>query len=336
MKGVDLNRYVFDWDLTFATLFMNADGHIYHQYGNRDETDALSHVSMQSLAAVMRRTVKDHAALDPAKARTPKSPPFAVEDIPPMARRAREGKLQGCIHCHSVNDALNEDAVAKGTWKRETVWAWPLSSRVGMRLDRHDQSLVTEVKTGTPAAAAGLRKGDRLVSFAGRPVATEGDVQWGLEETPHAGGSVPLTYARGDAEPKKATLRLAKGWREGTPLDLAYRNSVWKIGPRPGFGGRLLTPDERQKAGIAKDAFGLRIGYLVTWGKHKSAGQAARKAGLQKGDICLSFDGKADFENERAWHAWFRLTRKTGKTVVIETLRDGKKRTVKLKVGSPD
>ena len=177
-----------------------------------------------------------------------------------MAKRIAEGKQQGCIHCHTVYDMLAEDAKDKGTWKRSDVWAWPPSSRVGFRVDRHDQTRVVEVSPGTPAAKAGLAVGDRLVQFGEQSVATEGDVQFVLEGTPAQGGTIPLTYRRGDSDATRTgRLTLGPGWREGGPTDLAYRNSVWKIGPRPGFGGKDLTAEEKRKLGLPEERFGLRV-----------------------------------------------------------------------------
>lgn len=323
MAGLDLHTYRFDWDTTFAVLFMAPDGFIYHRYGNRDETDALSHLSMESLAATMRRTVADHAQRDPVAQPAPKAQaPFTVENIPPMARRIEKGEQKGCIHCHTVYDMLSEDAKEKGKWKRTDVWAWPPSSRVGLRLDRDDQSLVKAVEPGSPVAAAGLAVGDRLVTVGGLPVATEGDVQFVLENTSADGGSVRIDYMRkGVPRLQSATLLLGRGWREGGPLDLAYRNSVWKIGPRPGFGGKALTAEEKRGLGLPEDRFALRVGYLVTWGSEAGSGKNAQQAGVRKGDVLTSFDGKHDFESERHWHAWFRLTREPGKKVEIRGLR---------------
>jgi S1-C subfamily serine protease len=172
-----------------------------------------------------------------------------------------------------------------------------------------------------------------LVLFGGRAVATEGDVQSVLEETPAAGGRVAVELTRGDAAlRKRVELQLGKGWREGGPRDLAYRNSVWKIGPRPGFGGRALTVEEKASLGLPKDRFALRVGYLVTWGKEAASGKNAQQAGIRKGDVVTSFDGKDDFEDERHWHAWFRLTLEPGRKVKIHGLRDRKPITIELPV----
>jgi hypothetical protein len=37
MRGVDLTTFDFDYDLTWAAFFMNANEHIYGRYGGRDE-----------------------------------------------------------------------------------------------------------------------------------------------------------------------------------------------------------------------------------------------------------------------------------------------------------
>jgi len=331
MKGIDLNVFRFDFDLTFAALVMNADGTIYHHYGNRDATAADSHLSEASLARLLRDSLVDHAAYQRRPAPPPKAAPDLVEETPPMKERIARGKAPKCFHCHTVRDMRREMAARKGTWNISGAWRWPSSARVGFRLDRDVQTTVTEVTARTAAARAGLKVGDELVRVGGRRVRTEGDVQSVLDLASGARASIPLEWTR-DGAAEQGVLRLAKGWKEGSPRELAWRSQMWYLDPRPGFGGKDLGADEKQELGLPRDGYALRIGYLVTWGTHSRTGRNARSAGLRKGDVVYSVDGKADFEDQRHFHAWFRMTRKIGKTAELLVLRDGKKKTVRLPI----
>ncbi len=328
MVGVDLSTYVFDYDLTMAILLMNADGRIYHQYGNRDASGPESHLSMESLTRVMRGGLEDHAAYSPGKIGKAMKE-HSVEELPTMAERVKSGKAPKCFHCHMVNQAHDELALRKKRFDPSVAWRWPGAKQVGIVVDRDDQSLVAEVFDGSTAAKAGLRAGDRLVTMGARRVRSEGDLQWVLENTSDRGASVPVTYDRG-GETDRAVLKLAKGWREGDAKDL-WRSSMWRLSPKPGFGGPPLKPAEKEKLGIDVESFAFRVNYIVTWGANSYTGRNAEKAGIRKNDIIVSVAGKSDFESMHHFHAWFRLTRKIGEKVPIEILRNGKAKTLTLK-----
>ena len=89
---------------------------------------------------------------------------------------------------------------------------------------------------------------------------------------------------------------------------------------------------EKKRLGIDVRKFAFRVGYLVTWGHNAASGKSAAAAGIRKGDVILSIDGKDDFESLNHFHAWFRLTREVGRHVVVEALRGGKRRRISLPV----
>ncbi|MCI0343470.1 MAG: PDZ domain-containing protein [Planctomycetales bacterium] len=331
MAGVDLGVFRFDYDLTFAALLMNGDGTIYRQYGGRDGGPAEARLSIASLVRAMKETLADHEEYGKSP-RPPKPAPVrAIEQIPAMARQIKAGKAPKCFHCHMVNESERRTAQDAKRWSRDSIWLWPDPARVGLALDPADQTLVKEIAARSPAAAAGLRAGDRLARVGGRRVRTIADVQWVLEETPFAGGTLPLAWERG-GEAKEGKVALRPGWRVGSPLDLSWRASMWGLSPKPGFGGPRLSPEDVAKAGLPAGAFAFRVQYIVDWGDEAHTGRNAAKAGIKKGDLVLSAAAKADFESELHFQAWFRLTQQAGKTCEIEVLRGGKREKIRLPV----
>ena len=118
MAGVDLNTYAFDYDLTFAALLMNADGTIYHTYGGRDFSDAMSHLSMDTFTALLEKTLPEHASHKPRPRKGKKRTP---EDL---ARQAgHKGKVD-CVHCHTVHDWMTAAARKKGRFKQRNAFRW--------------------------------------------------------------------------------------------------------------------------------------------------------------------------------------------------------------------
>lgn len=303
MRGIDLARWRFDWDLTFAVVVAAPDGTILHRYGGRDHRGADVWLSEASLAHVLRVGLESHAAHRPAGAEAAQEP-RPLERVPAFAARDR-GE---CIHCHSVYPALHAEARAAKRYAEDDRWVHPPPGRVGLDLDRDRQDLVTRVSAGSPAARAGVEVGDRLVRLGAQRVASASDVMAALDATSPSGAELPLAIER-DGAALSLTLSLDAGWKRASPLEFAWRASKWPLTPAPGFGGPRLGADELAAAGLARDAFAFRVTYLVDWGENRRFGEAARAAGLRKGDLFLAAAGKRDFASVDHFHAWWRLTR---------------------------
>jgi serine protease Do len=331
MAGVDLDVFRFDYDLTFAALVMNADGTVYHRYGGRDEKDSSSRLSVGALVRLLEDSLADHEAyrpserplVFPAKKRT-------IETIPTMARKLAKKKVD-CFHCHFVPDAERSFAQEEGRFQPDDRWLWPRPEQVGLELDPLDATRIALVTTGSAAAKAGLLPGDRLGKVADQLVRSEADLQWVLEREKNVATAVALDFTRG-AERRQATLELAAGWKVHTPLAFSWRPSMWNLRPNPGFGGDDLKPADKEKLGLAKDAFAFRVGYIIDWGEHPEDGRNAAKAGIRKGDVVVAVAGLEDAKGHRHFQSWFRLTRKAGEVVVVTVLRGGERVAVKLPV----
>ncbi|MCE9583498.1 MAG: PDZ domain-containing protein [Planctomycetes bacterium] len=331
MRGVDLNTFEFDWDLTFAALLMNADGTVYHRFGGRDHDSADGRLRMEALTRLLVDGLEEDRAYRAAgKSRTaPKARP--IEEIPVFAARLLKNKEVSCYHCHMATEAVREQSQADGKWTPDDRWLWPLPDKAGLRMDPANPAIVKEVVAGSAAAKAGLAAGDRLVSVNGTSVRTEPDVQWFLNRVPAGGGVLEVAWERG-GEKKTSTIVLEPGWKAATPLEYSWRPAMWLLKPDPGLGGSDLGADEKKNIGLAPGAFAMRIDYLIEWGERAGTGQSARKAGVRKGDVLLSADGVADFRSHLHFQAWFRLTREPGKSAVLQLLRDGKPVSVDLPV----
>jgi serine protease Do len=318
MRGIDLSRYSFDFDLTFSLLTMHADGHVYHRYGGRDQRGADVWLSEASLERVLEISLADHDARGDA-GKAPVTEALRIEEIPSFQKRDKGN----CIHCHSVNTSLYEQGLSTGL-KVDWIWKHPSPSRLGFDLNKDDQQLVTTVEGGSSAAYAGLKRGDRLLSMGGRSMASASDVMFALEQKSAAAGQVELSVERGGTI-LPLQIKLASGWKRGTSEGFAWRPLKWAMTPAPGFGGPRLNSKVLQELGLPADSFAFRIQYMVTWGDNKRYGQAAAKAGLRKGDVVISVGGKSDFDSIEHFHAWWRLKVNFGQELKIEYLREGKR-----------
>lgn len=328
MRGVDLRRWTFDWDLTFTAVAAHADGTILHRYGGRDDRGADHWLGEASLASFLRAGLLAHAKHEPVPEPTGYEP-LPLDAVPAFAKRDRGA----CIHCHSVQPAFRIEAQESGAWSMDQLWAYPAPNRIGIDLQREEQQLVTAVVDGSPAAKAGLKVGDLILRVGGVPVATATDVMFALDLLP-AGGSTVQVLASSKGEPVRTLeLPLPKGWKVATPRQFAWRPSKWGLAPAPGFGGPVLGAKALAEAGLPEATFAFRVGYLVTWGENQRWGQAAARAGIREGMTVLGTRGMRDFDSIDHFHAWWRLTVKPDSTVPVVIWKDGKEVEIHLPVG---
>jgi serine protease Do len=141
-------------------------------------------------------------------------------------------------------------------------------------LEESRGALVADVTSGSPAAKAGVRRGDVIVSYNGKKVAESSALPSLVAETP-VGETVPVEVLR-NGKGKTLEVTVAK------LVDEAAANDTDEQGEQKGQWGlalRELRPEEREEAGL-KDGEGV----LVTGIAPESP---AAEANLQVGDVIL-------------------------------------------------
>ena len=326
MSNVDLNVFELDFDLTFSAVLMHADGTIYHRYGGREPASPNGYLSLSSLARLLRDTVAEHRRYEQQPNPPKQRPALPAIELPVLQRKIAGGQRIDCVHCHTINDARYVEDLLQGRWRDDKLYVFPDPQRIGITLNREHQDEIDEVIPASAASKAGLMVGDQLLRLGEQSsVRTLSDVQWALHRAPSSATLLPVRIRR-EGMVHEAELQLPVDWKRCDPADYAWRPYKWNLSPAPGFGGPALNDDDKRKLGISTDQFAMRVGYLVTWGERAHRGQAAKQAGLKKGDIVLSFAGKDDFASFAHLHAWVALTKHAGDRVEIGVLRNGKRK----------
>jgi len=151
---------------------------------------------------------------------------------------------------------------------------------------------VEDVRSGSPAAEAGVKSGDVIVAFDGERVRSARHLQRLIEETP-IGRTVDATVSRSG---QRVTLKVtpvepASVFSDDGALQLPdLRGFIAPNRPFPGFGANAgrLGVNVQDLGDQLGDYFGTRAGVLVT---AVAAGTPAAAAGLKAGDVILKVDG---------------------------------------------
>ena len=304
MQGVDLEQFQFDYDLTWAALFLNSDGTVYGRYGARDESGAMTLNSVAGMRATVRRILEIHKGYPENRAqlqdkRGPKPryrrpELFPVKQLRQRAVKGENIKRKDCIHCHMLHAAEWRLAVKAGKYDPKAYFRYPPPSAIGLTMDRDAAATVKAVAKGGAAEKAGLRAGDEIQVLKGQLIASIADLMWVLH---HAGGGGTLkgeALRKGKSQP--FTLQLKKGWR---PANLSWRASMYGMPPFPRLWIEALSDTRRKKLKIPDDHLALLV--KGAWGP------AVTRAGVRPGDVILSYDGDHKRCTPGQFHAYVRL-----------------------------
>jgi hypothetical protein len=315
MRGVNLDLFDFDYDLTWMAFFLAPDGRVLVRYGGRDAASADGRVSLAGLRYSLQAALREHARQAPNLDKP--AAPRTVEQLPTIRRLPP----QACVHCHQVYDLRREHLQAQGKWSLDQLWVYPLPDNVGLQLEVDRGNVIAQVALESPAAGLGLQRGDELTAVNGIATASQADVQYGLHRAP-AQGQVPLRWRR-QGRPMAGALELPAGWRK---TDLSWRWSLRGVDPTPWVQGEDLGAEEKQALGLGERRLAIRQGPFVA--------EPARQAGVRPNDIILGVAGKELQMTARQFGAYVRLHYQVGDTLTFMILRDGKQLEVPLRLSA--
>ena len=134
-------------------------------------------------------------------------------------------------------------------------------------------ALVTSVEEGTPAAKAGLKRGDLIVAVDGKAVESAGELR-NMVGTMRPGTEVTVRYLR---EKRVHEKRVVLGSRKDAKMQNGYGFEYEGMSVEP------LTPQARRNLGVGENLAGV----VVTEVAPKSA---AQHAGVAEGDVVIQVE----------------------------------------------
>ena len=165
-------------------------------------------------------------------------------------------------------------------------------------LGTHAGALVTVVDEGSPASAAGLRRGDAVVRVEGSPVHDADELRFLLRDVP-AGSRVTLGIVRGK---EHADVSLA-----AAPLTPERAQGIFES--RSGLEVSELSAREAREAGYQTRKPVLAI-------KSVERSSAAARVGLRRGDLILAVNS-AEVESLKDFRKALAQARKSGQAVLL-------------------
>ncbi len=295
MNQVDIARFEFDYDTTWAAFFTDSKLRIYSRYGGRDEHEPESRLSKSSLLQTMRESLEAHKSARiktsevlPATAALVWHPEPKSSTTPLDIPLLKKGH-NGCVHCHQIREYSLLQAYHDKRFQRELLFTFPLPESLGIEIDRAHGHRVAKVRDGSPASDAKLSAGDIVIRCADVPTRSDLDLRWALHRLPPASERVTILVERQLANPggstarsTEVTLSLPSGWRQS---ELSWRKSSRSVPSDWGFRGAALAKFERREAGLPETGLAIRILSIKPRG-------FAQALGLQKGDIITGLAGE--------------------------------------------
>ncbi len=331
-NALDLNLFQFDYDMSFAGFFMNADKTIYGRYGSRatraDEAD--KYVSLKGLREAMTGALVLHKSVDRYRSRLaaktgPPSPKATPLDYVSIGAKFKDHVdytspkvASTCVHCHQIHAAVRKEyRLSRQPMPDKVLFPWPMPDVIGLSFDLDTRGTVKQVSAGSAAATAGFRPGDSVVALDGQPVLSLADIQWVLHNAAPT-GTIKATVRRAGRN-GVLTIRLPADWRRKT--DISWRTSSWDL-------RRMLTGGMILDKPTSKTRLELPIKHVGQYNDHA----VAKNAGIRKGDVLIEWDGKTDPMSESELFAYTLKHTKVGDKVPVKVRRGSKVLEMKLRM----
>jgi hypothetical protein len=312
---LDLKLFQYDYDMSWAAMFLNADGTIYGRYGTRNASGPGSDsiLSAAAFTKAAERALDFHTGLKADHSRKRgKTPQYATPtEIPGLTDRPTSANVrQECIHCHMVKEFTLRAKWEAGKLTKEDLYVYPMPRNIGLTMEIDNDLMVKAVEPGSSADKGGIQVGDELAWLEGDMLTSTADIQWVLNSAPNE-GRLPGAVRR-NGKLVSVLLPLGGDWKKS---DIGWRASSW-YGLRQGVKFEPLPAEEKKKRGIGEDELAL-----VVKGLFGKGGPKVQAAGIRQNDVIVAVDGKTGAMTESEFLVDLRLNHGPKDSVKFTILR---------------
>ena len=207
---------------------------------------------------------------------------------------------------HEMDEIVQNGHVTRG-WLGATIQDVTPALAKGFGLDKAEGVLISDVAPGSPAAQAGLKSGDVVLSMKGQPVTGSADLRNRISEA-GPGATVPMSVWRGDST-MDVTVKLGE-----LPSDQgATASTDSEKSAMSGLEVENLTPALREQLQVSAGTQGVAVSQV-------DPSSAAAVGGVQQGDVIQEVNHHPVTnvsEFEQTTHA------ASGQTMLLHVMRGG-------------
>jgi serine protease Do len=211
---------------------------------------------------------------------------------------------------------LQDDGKVERGWLGVQIQGVDDDLAANLELGKPRGALVSQVQKDSPAAAAGVKQGDVVVAFDGKPIERVGQLSRAVAAVTPGHRSELVVWRDGKEVKLQAEIAEMPGQDQVAAAEPAQAGSDQ---PRLGLALAPISPEQREQLGLDADKKGVLITDVV-------AGGPAEAKGLQAGDVILSIDRKEVAQPSDVVTAIRKAHESGAKSVLLYVSRDGKER----------
>jgi serine protease Do len=221
-----------------------------------------------------------------------------------------------------IIDQLHENGKVERGWLGVHIQGLDEDLAQSLGLDEVKGALVAQVTPDSPAASAGFKQGDVILSYGGQQIEDLRDLTSAVADT-KAGTDVEVVVWR---DGSRQTIQTEIGQMPGQEQMAALSGDEQpdeSDAPKLGLMLSQLTPEAREQFELPADAAGV----LVT---DVQPGSPAAEKGLQRGDVIVQADRKQVSEPKAVADAVRAAAERGEDTVLLLVQREGQNRFVAI------
>ena len=220
-----------------------------------------------------------------------------------------------------IIEDLHEDGKVDRGWLGVHIQGLDEDLANSLGLDEAEGALVAQVTPDSPAASAGFKQGDVILSYGGKQIESLRDLTSAVADTT-AGTEVDVVVWRdGSEQTIEVEIGQMPGQEQMAALSGDEQQPEENDAPKLGLMLSQLTPDAREQFELPADAEGV----VVT---DVQPGSPAAEKGLQRGDVIVQADRKQVSDPKAVADAVREAAERGADTVLLLVQRDGQNRFV--------